>query len=103
MKNFFATEPSRQSEWYFNVLMCEACFTKEDLIAALDELSFATFSGLVMEIFQQVYVEGFVCGNVSRKKAELLLEQVEGALRNAKSSPIAPVSRQRLLKLADGM
>ncbi|OQV25668.1 Insulin-degrading enzyme [Hypsibius exemplaris] len=102
LKNFFASEPSKQSMWYFNVIMSEICFPKEDLIEALDTLSYEKFTGLVPEVFSKIYVEGFIYGNTSRKKADFLLDEVEVALRRAGSHPIAPVNRSRLVNLLNG-
>ncbi|OQV24525.1 Insulin-degrading enzyme [Hypsibius exemplaris] len=102
LKNFFATEPNRQSTWYFNVLMSEICFTKEALMETLNDLTYEKFSAMAPDLFKDVYVEGFVFGNVSRKKAESFLEEVESSLRSVNAKPIAPVDRMRLVKLAEG-
>ena len=82
--------------------MSEICFSKDDLIASLDGLTYEVFVSLMGDLFKQVCVESFVYGNVSRKKAISLLEDVESALRNVGTKPIAPVDRLRLVSLAEG-
>ena len=82
--------------------MSEICFSKDDLIASLDGLTYEVFVSLMGELFKQVCVESFVYGNVSRKKAVSWLEDVESALRNVGTKPIAPVDRLRLVSLAEG-
>ncbi|XP_055333075.1 insulin-degrading enzyme-like isoform X2 [Paramacrobiotus metropolitanus] len=102
LKNFFASEPNRQSMWYFNVLMSELCFTKEELMGAMDALTFDTVVELGPKLFAETYVEGFVYGNVSRKKAELMMDQVETALRSIATKTPDAHNRLRLVQLREG-
>ncbi|GAU94160.1 hypothetical protein RvY_05985 [Ramazzottius varieornatus] len=102
LKNFFASEPNKQSMWYWNVLMSEVCYPKEDLMAALGSLTYERMMSMVPDLFKEVYVEGFVFGNASRQKAALMMDIVETALTSVQAKPASKTDRQRLVNIAEG-
>lgn len=102
LKNFFASEPNKQSMWYWNVLMSEVCYPKEDLMDALGSLTYDKMMSMVPDLFKEVYVEGFVFGNASLKKAALMMDIVETALSNVGAKPASKADRMRLVNIAEG-
>lgn len=88
--------------WYFNLVMSELCFTKEEMISALESVTFEKLLQIIPELFAKMHVEGLVYGNVTAKKASLMMDQVEAVLRSIKTEPADVDHRFRLVKLEKG-
>ena len=82
--------------------MSEVCYPKEDLMDALGSLTYDKMMSMVPDLFKEVYVEGFVFGNASLKKAALMMDIVETALSNVGAKPASKADRMRLVNIAEG-
>lgn len=96
LKNFAAEQPYQHAVYYLALLMTEHSWSKQELLAATDQLSIEQLEAFIPQLFSRMHIECLIHGNVNRKDALHLVDIVENRItENVQISPLLP--RQLLL------
>ncbi|KAJ9600258.1 hypothetical protein L9F63_009434, partial [Diploptera punctata] len=78
LKNFEAEQPYQHAVYYLAVLLAEQAWTKEELLAATDELILEKVEAFIPQILSKMHIECLIHGNADKQKAlQLLLRNRE--------------------------
>ncbi|XP_019877386.1 insulin-degrading enzyme isoform X4 [Aethina tumida] len=105
LKNFSAEQPYQHAVYYLSVLLTEHSWTKQELLAATDQLTIDKLEAFIPQMLSKMHIECLVHGNANKEKALKLAQIVEDHLTSALSmSPLLPrqLLLNRELKLEDG-
>ncbi|XP_028137935.1 insulin-degrading enzyme isoform X1 [Diabrotica virgifera virgifera] len=105
LKNFAAEQPYQHAVYYLTVLLTEHSWTKQELLAATDQLTIERLEAFIPQMLSKMHIECLIHGNVNKEKALELVHIVEDGLTTAMSmSPLLPrqLLLNRELKLEDG-
>ncbi|XP_018580177.1 insulin-degrading enzyme [Anoplophora glabripennis] len=96
LKNFSAEQPYQHAVYYLTVLLTEHSWTKQELLAATDQITIDRLEAFIPQILSKMHIESLVHGNVNKEKAIQLVHIVEDHLTSSLNmSPLLP--RQLLL------
>ncbi|KAI4457938.1 nardilysin [Holotrichia oblita] len=105
LKNFAAEQPYHHAVYYLAVLLTEHSWTKQELLAATDQLTVDRLEAFIPQILSKMHIECLLHGNVNKEKALELVEIVENRLTESiNMSPLLPrqLLLNRELKLENG-
>ncbi|XP_069679683.1 insulin-degrading enzyme isoform X2 [Periplaneta americana] len=105
LKNFEAEQPYQHAVYYLAVLLAEQAWTKEELLAATNELTLEKVEAFIPQILSKMHIECLIHGNADKQKALHLVHLVEERLQSSISlCPLLPrqLLRNRELQLVDG-
>ncbi|KAK9703223.1 Insulinase (Peptidase family M16) [Popillia japonica] len=105
LKNFAAEQPYHHAVYYLAVLLTEHSWTKQELLAATDQLTVDRLEAFIPQILCKMHIECLLHGNVDKEKALELVEIVENRLTESiNMSPLLPrqLLLNRELKLENG-
>ncbi|XP_033611295.1 insulin-degrading enzyme-like [Cryptotermes secundus] len=85
LRNFEAEQPYQHAVYYLAVLLAEQAWTKEELLAATDELTLEKVEEFIPQILSKVHIECLIHGNADKQKALHLVHLVEERLRSSVS------------------
>lgn len=85
LKNFEAEQPYQHAAYYLGVLLAEQAWTKEELLAATDELTLEKVEAFIPQILSKMHIECLIHGNADKQKALHLVHLVEERLRSSVS------------------
>ncbi|XP_045464651.1 insulin-degrading enzyme [Harmonia axyridis] len=96
LKNFNAEQPYQHAVYYLAVLLTEHSWTKQELLAATEQLTIERLEAFIPQILSKMHIECLIHGNANKIKALEMVNIVEEQLRNQfKMCPLLP--RQLLL------
>ncbi|CAG9861187.1 unnamed protein product [Phyllotreta striolata] len=105
LKNFSAEQPYQHAVYYLTVLLTEHSWTKQELLAATDQLTIERLEAFIPQVLSKMHIECLVHGNANKAKALELVQIVEDSLTHTLSmSPLLPrqLLLNRELKLENG-
>ncbi|XP_065170967.1 insulin-degrading enzyme isoform X2 [Atheta coriaria] len=105
LKNFSAEQPYQHAVYYLAVLLTEHSWTKQELLATMDQVTIDRLEAFIPQILSKMHIECFIHGNANKQKALDLVDIVENRLSEAvRMSPLLPrqLLLNRELKLEDG-
>nr|XP_022903817.1 insulin-degrading enzyme [Onthophagus taurus] len=105
LKNFAAEQPYQHAVYYLAVLLTEHSWTKQELLAATEQLTVDRLEAFIPQILSKMHVECLLHGNLTRSKGLDLVEIVENRLQQSVNmQPLLPrqLLLNRELKLEDG-
>ncbi|RZC37709.1 insulin-degrading enzyme, partial [Asbolus verrucosus] len=105
LKNFAAEQPYQHAVYYLAVLLTEHSWTKQELLAATEQLTIDKLEAFIPQILSRMHIECLIHGNANKEKALQLVQIVEDRLLSTLSmSPLLPrqLLLNRELKLEDG-
>ncbi|MBI3992851.1 MAG: insulinase family protein [Candidatus Lambdaproteobacteria bacterium] len=85
-------EPYRQSRYYSRLLLERPAYTREELERELSSITLAEVRAFAARLYQRIYVEGVVVGNLP---PELTREALAAALNGLGGAPLPPGRRLR--------
>ncbi|KUF80876.1 Insulin-degrading enzyme [Phytophthora nicotianae] len=105
-ENFFLEEPYQHAVHVCSQLLEVSKWSVDDKIRAIEHLSLSDLASHSQFIFQQVFVEGFLYGNLQQNAAPPLMQQVLNYFNFGKSGGTFPlfasqVTKPRVVQLAD--
>lgn len=96
LNNFNAEQPYQHAVYYLAVLLTEHSWTKNELLAATEQLSPELLESFIPQMLSRVHIETLFHGNINKKLALELTSKVNEKMTNSfKISPL--LSRQLLL------
>uniref|UniRef100_A0AAR5Q891 Insulin-degrading enzyme n=1 Tax=Dendroctonus ponderosae TaxID=77166 RepID=A0AAR5Q891_DENPD len=105
LQNFSAEQPYQHAVYYLTVLLTEHSWSKEELLASIDQISVDRLEAFIPQMLSKMHIECLVHGNASKDRALEMVQIVESALkRSMNMSPLLPrqLLLNRELKLEDG-
>jgi len=72
LKNFSIENPYKQALHYAHYISSESVFSVDEKLEALKQLTYENLKTFIPLLLNQIYVEGLIHGNCSKKKAEKL-------------------------------
>lgn len=105
LKNFAAEQPYQHAVYYLTVLLTEHSWTKQELLAAVDQMTIERLEAFIPQILSKMHIECLIHGNVNKEKALELVHVIEDSLTSSMNmSPLLPrqLLLNRELKLEDG-
>lgn len=85
LKNFEAEQPYQHAVYYLAVLLAEQAWTKEELLAAADDLTVEKVEAFIPQILSKMHIECLIHGNADKQKALHLVHLVEERLKSSVS------------------
>lgn len=83
LKNFEAEQPYQHAVYFLAVLLAEQAWTKDELLAAADELTLDRMEAFIPQILSRMFIECLVHGNTERKTALEMVHRVEEKLSSS--------------------
>ncbi|CAH0553954.1 unnamed protein product [Brassicogethes aeneus] len=105
LKNFNAEQPYQHAVYYLSVLLTEHAWTKQELLAAVDQVTIDKLEVFIPQMLSKMHIECLIHGNANKEKALKLVKVVEDHLTSTLNmSPLLPrqLLLNRELKLEDG-
>ncbi|XP_077991993.1 insulin-degrading enzyme-like isoform X2 [Glandiceps talaboti] len=105
LHNFKAEQPHQHALYYTSVLMAEHAWTKDELLDCLDEVTMDALKAFIPQLLGKLHIEALFHGNMTKKLALEMMNEVEIALKNnTKCKPLlaSQLVRHRELQLPDG-
>ncbi|KAH0808873.1 hypothetical protein GEV33_013918 [Tenebrio molitor] len=105
LKNFAAEQPYQHAVYYLAALLTEHSWTKQELLAATEQLTMDKLEAFIPQILSKMHIECLIHGNANKEKALQLVQIVEDRLLSTLNmSPLLPrqLLLNRELKLEDG-
>ncbi|XP_056631781.1 insulin-degrading enzyme isoform X2 [Diorhabda carinulata] len=105
LKNFAAEQPYQHAVYYLTVLLTEHSWTKQELLAAVDQMTIERLEAFIPQILSKMHIECLIHGNANKEKALELVRIIEDSLTSSMNmSPLLPrqLLLNRELKLEDG-
>lgn len=100
LRNFHAEQPHQHAVYFTSVLMSELLWTQEELLDALDEVTYEKVTAFLPQLLSKLYIEGLVYGNVTKQKALDMVTGVENILKeHAGTKELLPSQKRRLREL----
>ncbi|XP_013403642.1 insulin-degrading enzyme [Lingula anatina] len=105
LENFRAEQPHQHAVYYTNLVTSEQMWTKEELLDALEDITVERLTAMIPQFLSRLNIEGLVYGNVTRQRAEEVLDIIQNMLKeNCDTKPLAPSQKKRWreVQLPDG-
>lgn len=100
LRNFHAEQPHQHAVYFTSVLMSELLWTQEELLDALDEVTYDKVTNFLPQLLSKLYIEGLVYGNITKQKALEMTERMETILKEqAGTRELLPSQKRRLREL----
>lgn len=105
-ENFFLEEPYQHAVYGSSLLLESAKWSVEDKVQAIQHLTVRDLAMFAQQLFQQVFVEGFMYGNLARSAAPELMRNVVkefrfGTARGSLPLLASQVKKARIVQLRD--
>ncbi|KAK7077939.1 hypothetical protein SK128_003283 [Halocaridina rubra] len=104
LRNFSADQPHQHVVYYTSLLLGEHGWTKEELLAATEELTVESLENFIPRFLSGLHIEMLIHGNMSQDAAMSLADIIQDHLKkSAHTRPLLPsqLTRQREYQLSD--
>ncbi|XP_066996978.2 insulin-degrading enzyme [Anabrus simplex] len=105
LQNLEAEQPYQHAMKFLTIVLAQAAWTKDDLLAGVKDLTLKSLEAFVPQLLSKLHIECFIHGNIDRKAALELVNMVEDKLNSfLHICPLLPYQmlRNREYKLEDG-
>lgn len=81
LRNFESEQPHQHATYYLSLLLTEHAWTKDELLAASNELTAEGLQAFIPELLSKLHIEALIHGNVTKQQAFELVSVVESGLQ----------------------
>ncbi|XP_022253443.1 insulin-degrading enzyme-like, partial [Limulus polyphemus] len=83
LKNFSARPSYKQTSYYTSELLCEKCWTIEEVLGAFDDLTPQKVEEQIRHILSRVHVEALMYGNLTKEHALEMIDIIENSIKES--------------------
>ncbi|XP_044737581.1 insulin-degrading enzyme [Chrysoperla carnea] len=95
LKNFTTAQPYQHAVYYLAMLLTESAWNKEELLAALDQVTVERLKEFIPSLLSKLHIEGLIHGNFNKADALQLGTKVEEQINQ--SFAITPLLPRQLV------
>ncbi|CAG0887164.1 unnamed protein product [Cyprideis torosa] len=102
LQNFKMIQPHSKAIYFLDYILAERAWSVEEILGCTHEITLKQLNAFISIIFDSVFIEGFVYGNISREKACDVAYCFERRFKSSQCLLPCHLYRLRLIELREG-